>query len=77
MTLDELLQEVERPVKVITDISRLLPPAPTTVTIRTPLTDRLTGLPITREILVEDEATGIVQRSYITADGHLGCVEEY
>lgn len=76
MTLDELLQEVERPVKIITDTTHLLPPS-TTVTIRTPLTDRLTGQPITREILVEDEETGIIQRSYMKADGHLGCVEEY
>lgn len=76
MTLDELIAEVDRPVKVITDVTRLLPPS-TTVTIRTPLTDRLTGLAITREILVEDEETGIIQRSYIKADGHLGAVEEY
>lgn len=75
MTLDELLDEVTRPTKVITNPTRLLPP--TSVTIRTPLTDRLTGRPITREILLEDEETGIIQRSYLKADGHLGAVEEF
>lgn len=30
-----------------------------------------------REIILEDEMTGIIARAYLKPDGHLGVVEEY
>lgn len=68
MNIEELKQEIahKEEVKVITDPTRLLPPAP-----------RLTITYPRRRVVAYEEGSGLVHPFYLQLDGHLGAVEEF